>query len=94
MTDALAAWFVREQEKTPLAALHIRLRAALSSAETFAAWLHELRAAGQIKNDDTTVIWIYVDENRIKIGWHQFTRRGRGWGWMHCSFGRRVPTGS
>ncbi len=65
MTDALAAWFVREQEQATLANLQTQLRAALHSADTFATWLHQLRAAAQIKNDDTTVIWIHIEDKQV-----------------------------
>jgi hypothetical protein len=64
MTDALAAWFVREQEKSSLVSLITELRAGLSTAERFASWLQELRAGTQIKNDDTTLVWIHIDEKQ------------------------------
>ena len=64
MTDALAAWFVREQEKSTLDSLLIGLRAGLSTAERFASWVQELRACTQIKNDDTTLVWIHINEKQ------------------------------
>ena len=64
MTDALAAWFLREQEKTSLASLQTQLRAALLTPLTFNRWLEELRASAAIKNDDTTIIWIHMGEKQ------------------------------
>ncbi len=53
MTDALAAWFLRAAEAgaQPWAAVD-----AHRNADTFAAWLAELRAARALRNDDVTLI--------------------------------------
>jgi len=65
MTDALAAWLVLANEKSTLTSHLTGLYANLISADRFSRWLQGLRAAGQIKNDDTTVIWIHIDDTQV-----------------------------
>jgi len=61
MTDALAAWFVHEQAKTPLSRLLPRLLSVLTSTAEFSFWLKRLREDADIKNDDTTIVWIHLE---------------------------------
>jgi hypothetical protein len=67
MTDALAAWFVRGQEKDGLTSPLAQLLAGLSTADRFTHWLQDLRASALIKNDDTTVIWIHIDSQETEM---------------------------
>ncbi|AXX31493.1 hypothetical protein KCV87_35125 [Actinosynnema pretiosum subsp. pretiosum] len=57
-TDALAAWFLREAERGgapwDLLAEHTRG----GDPERFAAWLEAARAAGEVRNDDVTLVHV------------------------------------
>lgn len=62
MTDALAAWFLRENvHGAALQRLKDGPGAPLGGQPGFAAWVTALREAGKIKNDDTTLAWITLD---------------------------------
>lgn len=63
MTDALAAWFVRETEKGACPLDHLRdgPGAPLGPQPAYARWVQSLRENGKIKNDDTTLAWITLD---------------------------------
>lgn len=52
-TDALAAWFLREQDRQPWRAL-----LALQNESDFARWVQSLRSASRMALDDTTAILI------------------------------------
>ena len=56
MTDALAKWFLQQQEadKTPCAAIELMLTEA--STENFTTWIEELRSANELRNDDVTLL--------------------------------------
>ena len=58
MSDALAAWFLRESEakNTPWRGL-ARLRREQADAH-FTAWIQDLRAGGCLRNDDVTLVCI------------------------------------
>jgi hypothetical protein len=60
MTDALAAWFVREQEKgsAPFSSLQSHFLAPSATQATLTEWVREQRAARALKNDDTTLVWV------------------------------------
>ncbi len=63
LTDALAAWFVRETEKgnTPMLSLEENFLFPADRQAKFAAWVSGLRASGEIKDDDTSIIWVGTD---------------------------------
>jgi hypothetical protein len=61
MTDAVAHWFLAEAEAggTPWRALEDRLRAPDPDAD-FAAWVDRLRDTGRLRDDDVTVLAVYL----------------------------------
>jgi hypothetical protein len=64
MTDALAAWFLATHEagEQPMNVLEGFLMP--DGADEFAAWVTDLRAAHQIRNDDTTLVRVLVTHDR------------------------------
>lgn len=58
VTDALAGWILKtiESGKIPWDTLN-----SITKAEEFSAWLEELRISRKIRNDDTTMIHLYLD---------------------------------
>jgi hypothetical protein len=66
MTDALAAWCLRELERgsAPLVCLLAHCLNAPDPQAGFAAWVAQQRAAGALKNDDTSLMWIGLDSVR------------------------------
>ncbi len=66
MTDALAAWFLAAHEagEWPMDVLEGFVMP--DGTEAFAAWVAELRAAHQIRNDDTTLVRVIVLRDRVK----------------------------
>jgi hypothetical protein len=55
MTDALAQWFLKaaEDRRRPWEALRD-----IQARDHFASWVEQLRAAGEMRNDDVTLIRI------------------------------------
>lgn len=60
VTDALAGWIFKtlESEKNPWDILNN-----INIQEEFIGWLEELRKSRQIRNDDTTLIHLYLDSS-------------------------------
>jgi hypothetical protein len=58
MTDAAAAWFLREQQTVSPEVLRRSLLEHTRTADSYRQWIDELRRAGEMKNDDTTIVWI------------------------------------
>lgn len=58
VTDALAGWIFKtvESEKNPWQILDN-----INTQEEFIGWLYDLRVSRQIRNDDTTMIHLYLD---------------------------------
>jgi hypothetical protein len=63
MTAALSAWFVREVERgnTPMLTLEEKFLFPKDRQAKFNAWVTELRTAGEIKNEDTSILWVGTD---------------------------------
>jgi hypothetical protein len=63
MTDALSAWFLRETERgnTPMLSLEEQFLFPKDRQEKFNAWITRLREAGELKNDDTSILWAGTD---------------------------------
>jgi hypothetical protein len=61
MTDALACWFLTAAERgeEPWAAIEGLVKL---SDDDFAAWVERLRDRRELKNDDTTVVAVYLHE--------------------------------
>jgi hypothetical protein len=61
MTDALAQWFLNQAESgaKPWQAL-THASNDTSSQQSFAAWIEELRSAGQLRNDDVTLLAVSI----------------------------------
>jgi hypothetical protein len=66
MTDALACWTVSELEKgsDPFGPLQAVILKPENPDEAFGAWLEVNRRERNIKNDDTTLLWVNVDEKQ------------------------------
>jgi hypothetical protein len=62
MTDALAQWFLREVEEggKPWLALETLLHSNGDSQQAFVAWIESLRAARRLRNDDVTLLAVWV----------------------------------
>ena len=69
MTDALAQWFLRDQERggRPWDAAKLLLSAARPE-EAFAAWIKELREYGGLRNDDVTLLAVEVNPRDRELG--------------------------
>jgi hypothetical protein len=52
LTDAMAAWFLRQREQ--------RRAVRLPAEADFGAWVAEQRESGQLKNDDVTAMRVEV----------------------------------
>lgn len=67
MTDALAAWFTHEIENgsAPLRDLQAQFLSPASTLDSFGRWVNLLRESRAIKNDDTTVAWIGLDDKSL-----------------------------
>jgi hypothetical protein len=63
VTDALAQWCLAENEagRTPWPAL-LAILADLEPADRFASWIEGLRDAGQLRNDDVTLLAIALEK--------------------------------
>jgi hypothetical protein len=63
MTVAISAWFIRETENgnSPMISLEEHFLFPPNRQSTFSAWIASLRESGEIKNDDTSVIWVGLD---------------------------------
>jgi hypothetical protein len=59
-TDALAAWFLREQEAGKSPWRQLRDLAAAHPNRSFDDWVHALREAGHLRNDDITLIGLDI----------------------------------
>ena len=57
MTDALAAWFLREHEAGGRPWHHLEV---LTQDMTFATWVDSLRQSGALRNDDVTLLRLVV----------------------------------
>jgi hypothetical protein len=59
MTDALAQWFLEEHEQggRPWAALE---RLMPGPVENFASWVEQQRSAGRLRDDDVTLLGVYL----------------------------------
>ncbi len=64
MTDALAAWFLHALEKGNLPNLLSEMVTNLHSIDGYTHWIQVLRTGAQIKNDDTSIIWIHIDDSQ------------------------------
>ncbi len=65
MTDALAAWFLGAHEAGEQPMQVLEGFSMPDGADAYAAWIAELRAAHQIRNDDTTLVRIIVTHDRV-----------------------------
>lgn len=63
MTDAISAWFIRETEngKSPMISIEEHFLFPANRQSTFSAWISTLRESGEIRNDDTSVLWVGLD---------------------------------
>lgn len=62
MTDALAAWFLREQERGAAPWLELDALPIEDTARGFADWIEEQRGARLLRNDDVTLIQVSIVE--------------------------------
>lgn len=65
-TDAIAHYFLRQIEANldPLQEYKEQCLRDCGNLDQFGAWIHELRNASRIKNDDTTLVWIQITETK------------------------------
>jgi hypothetical protein len=60
MTDALACWFLHALETGEKASETVDSLALYSDMQDFASWIGDLRRAGDLKNDDVTLVHVEV----------------------------------